>query len=264
MSNLQVHTAVYPEVMEIYEARRLAVKQLIEDRFAGNQRAFALEVGIAASYVSRMLKAEGEKDRKRIGDEVAMKIEAVFDLPSGAILNAQPPERRGIEDGLSRAAATLIPDRRHSPTHKRELVGAIALRVMDVEASMGHGMSQPAHDNVVMNMVVDETWLRRNASFSSPENLAIVTGIGDSMRPTFEDGDPLLVDRSVTEIRLDAIYVLSLNGELFIKRIQRRPDGSYTMLSDNRAYEPYHIKDEEREQFQVLGRVVMAWNSRRI
>lgn len=129
---------------------------------------------------------------------------------------------------------------------------------------MGRGVSQPGHDNVVMNMVVDENWLRRTATFSSPENLALVTGIGDSMRPTFEDGDPLLIDRAVTDIKLDAIYVLALNDELFIKRIQRRPDGSFLMISDNKSYEPYHITDGERQKFQVLGRVVMAWNSRRV
>jgi phage repressor protein C with HTH and peptisase S24 domain len=263
MSNPEVYAGTYPEEMDIYEARRLALQQLIDSRFDGNQRAFAADTGIAPSYVNRMLKLEGDTGRKRIGDDMATKIERLFDLPQGSILNAPPPVRRGAEEGLPRAATEAVPDRRHIPS-QRGLIGAIALRVMDVEASVGHDVSLSGRDNVIMNMVVDEGWLRRNASFSSPENLALVTGIGDSMRPTFEDGDPLLVDRAVTEIKLDAIYVLALRGELFIKRIQRRPDGSFLMISDNRAYEPYHLADGERDQFQVLGRVVMAWNSRRI
>lgn len=115
-----------------------------------------------------------------------------------------------------------------------------------------------------MNMVVDEGWLRRHASFSSPENLAIVTGIGDSMQPTFEDGDPLLVDRGVHDIRLDAIYVLALRDELFIKRVQRNLDGSFVIISDNPKYSPQPVNERDRDTFQVLGRVVMAWNSRRI
>ena len=149
-------------------------------------------------------------------------------------------------------------------TPERYVGGKVALAVMDVRASMGRGAMQAAHDNIVMSMVVDESWLRRHATFSSPDQLALVTGIGDSMLPTFEDGDPLLVDRGVTDIRLDAVYVLSLNDELYIKRVQRRPDGTIVMISDNKSYEPYHIRDHERDKFQVLGRVVMVWNARRI
>lgn len=129
---------------------------------------------------------------------------------------------------------------------------------------MGHGIEQPSHENVVMSMVVDETWLRRHANFSNPDNLGILTGIGDSMQPTFEDGDPLLVDRAVNDVRLDAIYVLSLNDRLYIKRLQQRPDGAFVMISDNKSYESYVITDAEREKFQVLGRVVMVWNARKI
>jgi phage repressor protein C with HTH and peptisase S24 domain len=263
-SNPEVNLGVYPEGMDVYEARRLALQQFIETRFAGNQSAFASESGLATSYVSRLLAAEGAKSRKRMGEDIARRLEGHFDLPTGTFTEPSISPRRGAEEGVPREISELIPDRRHAPGAQRGLVGAIALRLLDIEASMGRGVSQPGHDNVVMNMVVDENWLRRTATFSSPENLALVTGIGDSMRPTFEDGDPLLIDRAVTDIKLDAIYVLALNDELFIKRIQRRPDGSFLMISDNKSYEPYHITDGERQKFQVLGRVVMAWNSRRV
>jgi len=113
-------------------------------------------------------------------------------------------------------------------------------------------------------MHVNETWLRRHAAtFSTPDQLALITGFGDSMEPTFADGDTLLVDRGVSDIKLDAIYVLALNDELFVKRIQRGGDGSFTMISDNKNYLPRQVTRSEREHFRVLGRVVMAWNSRR-
>lgn len=264
MSNPQVKMGAYPDEMDMYERRRIALQNLIESRFGGNQAAFAADAQIASSYVNRLLKLEGDKNRKRLGEDLAEEIEHRLNLEPDSLKHPEIAPRRGLEDGVPRDVAGLVPDRRHKPFQTRDLIGAVALRVMDIEASMGHGVSQLEHENVIMNMVVNENWLRRNATFSSPENLAIVTGIGDSMRPTFEDGDPLLVDRGVADIRLDAIYVLSLNDELFIKRIQRRPDGTVLMISDNRAYEPYHIQDAERGNFKVLGRVIMAWNSRRI
>lgn len=129
---------------------------------------------------------------------------------------------------------------------------------------MGNGAHAPEHDEVVTHMDISEQWLRRNATFTKPENLALITGYGDSMQPTYSDGDVLLVDRGVNDVRVDAIYVLALAEELYIKRLQRRPDGTVLMISDNKAYEPYAITNGKRDQFRVLGRVVMAWNARRM
>lgn len=146
----------------------------------------------------------------------------------------------------------------------RRIEGGVAIALMNAEASMGIGKLRPEQEDVVTEMAVNEKWLRMHASFSAPENLALITGFGDSMSPTFNDGDVLMVDRGVTDVKLDAIYVLSLGDELYIKRLQRRPDGGVLMLSDNRAYEPYPIPEQDRGQFQVLGRVVMAWNAHRL
>ena len=85
------------------------------------------------------------------------------------------------------------------------------------------------------------------------------------MAPTFADGDVLLVDRGVHDIRLDADYVLALNNELYVKRIQRRiTDGAVIIKSDNPLYDPVVVENGERAQLRVLGRVVWAWNRRRL
>lgn len=136
--------------------------------------------------------------------------------------------------------------------------------LMNVTASMGRGAAAADGEEVVSTMRINSSWLRRNATFTAPENLALLTAHGDSMRGTYEDGDVLLVDRGVHDVRTDAVYVLLLNDELYVKRLQRRPNGTLLMISDNQAYEPYPIEGEERERLSVLGRVVMAWNARRL
>jgi phage repressor protein C with HTH and peptisase S24 domain len=141
---------------------------------------------------------------------------------------------------------------------------SFVIPVFDVEASMGCGALMPVHDEIVERMTVTGAWLRRNVNASSPNNLALITGYGDSMEGTFSDGDLLLVDRGVNKIKVDAVYVLSLNDELYIKRLQRRPDGSVLMISDNKKYEPYIIENGERNKFEVLGRVLLAWNSKKL
>lgn len=136
---------------------------------------------------------------------------------------------------------------------------------LEVGGSMGKGLARPDdYEDVVDRIRVSTGWLRKNVNATNHSNLAVITGYGDSMAPTFTDGDMLLVDRGITEIKIDAVHVLSLRGELYIKRIQRRPDGSYLMISDNAKYPPYEIKSGDLSDFEVLGRVLMAWNANRL
>lgn len=150
------------------------------------------------------------------------------------------------------------------PTLLKEYRDTVVIPVLDVIGSMGPGAMLPDHEEAVERMTVTGAWLRRNITASSPNNLALITGYGDSMEGTFNDGDLLLVDRGVTDIKIDGVFVLALNDELYIKRLQRRPDGSVMMISDNKKYEPYLIQNGEREKFQVLGRVVLAWNAKKM
>lgn len=134
---------------------------------------------------------------------------------------------------------------------------------LDVEASMGSGLAVQGED-VVEEIAVSKEWLRRYVNATAPTNLALLDARGDSMEGTFSDGDLLLVDRGISEVKVDAVYVLALDDELFIKRLQRRPDGTMLMLSDNPKYPPYELKNGDLSTFQVLGRVLLAWNARRL
>lgn len=140
----------------------------------------------------------------------------------------------------------------------------IDIPMFNVRASMGLGYPAPDHEEAISRIRISREWLHRSVIFSAPGNLAIITGFGDSMEGTFSDGDILLIDLGVTEIKIDAVYVLSLNDQLYIKRLQRRPDGSLLMISDNRRYDPYLITNSERESCRVLGRVLLAWNARKL
>lgn len=143
---------------------------------------------------------------------------------------------------------------------------SVEIQVIDAVGSMGLGRPQPEHESVVDVIRLSKMWVAANLKgISRPENLSALSAYGDSMSPTFADGDILLVDRGVTEIRVDAVYVLSLNTELYIKRVQRRiTDGAIIIKSDNKLYDPVVVTNGERENVQVLGRVVWAWNGHRL
>lgn len=132
---------------------------------------------------------------------------------------------------------------------------------LDVFASMGTGLDFQEHIEVVRMIQVNLPDLRRILpAFTAPENLVIITGLGDSMRGTFNDGDPIIVDRGVKEVTVEGVYVLDRDGELFIKRIQRQLDDTLMMISDNPRYAPLHITDTARKSFEVIGRALGVWN----
>lgn len=139
--------------------------------------------------------------------------------------------------------------------------------VTNAIASMGLGHPQAEYDQVVDTIRLTRSWVHGNLpKLSAVDNLAILTAYGDSMSPTFADGDLLLVDRGINQIKLDAVYVIARDGELFVKRVRRRlQDGAVVIKSDNPLFGPDDIiENGERAQLDVLGRVVWAWSGKRL
>lgn len=143
--------------------------------------------------------------------------------------------------------------------------GSFSIPQLDVSGSMGAGSIPPDHVDVVRNVVVNRKELEKQCSFTSAQNLQIITGYGRSMQPTFQDGDPLLVDTGVSAVTVDAVYVFEIEGELFIKGLQRLPGGRLRVISHNRSEnDPWEIDPFQMESLKIRGRVVMAWNARRL
>lgn len=173
-----------------------------------------------------------------------------------AVASRKPP--RAGRSGTTTSAITHI--RRVAPTD------IVAVPRFAVNGSMGLGQLQPDRDTIVGELPLNRFWAAENLrGVTKLENLALITGMGDSMEPTFRDGDLLLVDRGVTEVKADTVYVLALNDELYVKRLQRDPrTGGVLMLSDNKLNEPIPIGPDEMDRFRILGRVVWAWNGRKL
>lgn len=141
----------------------------------------------------------------------------------------------------------------------------ITIPQLDVAGSMGPGRMPPEHIEVIRDITIHLDWLKtQGLSYSKLENLAIIDGDGDSMEGTFRDGDALLVDRGITDIRTDAIYVFTLDGELFIKRLQRLTGGSLRMISDNPVYPAIMIEGEILSRVHIQARVLLVWNARKL
>lgn len=134
----------------------------------------------------------------------------------------------------------------------------ISVPVIDVKASAGHGL-MVFEEQIVKNIELDKDWLRSNCHFSCANKLSVITASGDSMHPTIDNGDFLLVDEGVNTIRTDSIYVAVVNDSLYVKRFQKTPRNTLLMISDNSAYERFEL-DPNRDDVRVIGKVIYHWH----
>lgn len=135
--------------------------------------------------------------------------------------------------------------------------GDILIPQYDVRASMGHGQVPAEYVEFMRNVVVSGVQLEKlGLEYTSPANLSIITGWGQSMEGTINDRDPLIVDRGVTEFTGDGIYLLTWDGMLYIKRLQKADAEHFDMISDN----PKH-KDRvvPVEAVTIHARVLYIW-----
>jgi phage repressor protein C with HTH and peptisase S24 domain len=104
-------------------------------------------------------------------------------------------------------------------------------------------------------------WLKA-LTRTSADKLSIIRVDGDSMAPTLNAGDDILIDPEDHVERLrDGIYVLRVEDALVVKRIALHPlGGRVTIQSDNPAYADW--PDREIDEINWIGRVI--WAGRRI
>lgn len=146
-----------------------------------------------------------------------------------------------------------------TPSDQNERPEEMIISQLETGGKMGAaGLVLRDQPGVIRRWHVSPEWIQKNVhNITSPNNLAVVTGFGDSMRPIYNPGDPLLVDTGVKAVEYDAIYFFRIGDEGFIKRLQRIPGVGLRAISANKEYEPWDIKPDM--DFEVFARVVKAW-----
>lgn len=137
--------------------------------------------------------------------------------------------------------------------------GMILVPKLAIGASAGAGASVDG-EAIEGEVAFDPKWLRDLGA--DPRALSIIRVEGDSMAPTLDDGDDILVDGGDAAARLrDGIYVLRMDDVLMVKRVARAPgQGRISVISDNPHYRSWD--DLPMASVQLVGRVV--WTGRRV
>lgn len=93
-----------------------------------------------------------------------------------------------------------------------------------------------------------DEWEELTMTKRPPRGTSYVVRVhGESMEPTFHDGDKVFV-RAGAEVMPGQIGIFVMDGDQYIKEL-----GEGFLISHNPAYEPLRIKDDTRCQGLVLG-----------
>lgn len=146
------------------------------------------------------------------------------------------------------------------PAEEEGSDGLVPVKRVAVRASAGYG-AVVGVEGAKPYFAFDGRWLNALTATSAAK-LSIIRVEGDSMAPTLNAGDDILVDPAGCVERLrDGIYVLRIDDALVVKRIALHPVGRrVTVQSDNPAYPDW--PDCDMGQIVCIGRVV--WAGRKI
>ena len=234
--------------MDIRSIRLNNLKYAVHE--AGGVDRLAERAGVSRKYLDQILQGfQGRRDKnpRRVGDALAARLAAGLgqpahwmDLPHPDLWRELSPD--AVADEPAGRLVSFHPARLGRPDH-----GNVLIAQFDTGGAMGNGLELRDQPGVIQSWNVSPEWLQKNVrGFSASKNLCIVTGFGDSMRPMFNPGDPLIVDR----------------GEGFIKRLQRIPTAAGLVVrakSENTKYDAWDIT--EGMDFEVFGRVLKVWRS---
>lgn len=126
------------------------------------------------------------------------------------------------------------------------------VQVAEIDPRFGLGNVFMDEEAVPELRSFSRSWLRQITT-SPPEELYWARGRGNSMSPTIEDGEIMLIDRSQQSVLdADLIWAFAWGDVGAIKRLRPMPDGSLKILSDNPAVPPETASEGE---VHIFGRV---------
>ena len=94
------------------------------------------------------------------------------------------------------------------------------------------------------------------SGYSTSKLYSIINATGNSMSPTIEHGDKLIVEHwNGDQIQDNKIYVFCFNNEFFVKRLSKNID-EIIIKSDNPEYRVRTIPEKSLSDLVLIGKIV--------
>lgn len=124
---------------------------------------------------------------------------------------------------------------------------------LDLSLPMGPGAT--VDDYVEEEAVEFDLGYLRAITRTPVHRLRLARGVGDSMFPTLQTSDEVLIDTTQNQlVHSDRVYAASINGGAAIKRLRPIEGGARILvISDNKTIEPYAV---DASEVAIWGRVI--------
>lgn len=212
---------------------------------------------------SLRLLCEREGGRKAVADAIKYNEQTLWQVLAGTKLPSG--ESKGIGARMQKRLDERYPGWHELWNQQQDGEhSAIYIPLLENAASMGSGSDELPTDVLAGKLPISPTWAQQHLRATHTGALRFIHGFGDSMSPTFQDGDILLVDTTQCDpAAIDGVYVLRAHGRLFVKRVRQNISGGLEISSDNPAVKTVDILDGSHE-VQAIGRVIWVWNGRKV
>jgi len=98
-------------------------------------------------------------------------------------------------------------------------------------------------------------WLAQRLG-AARDKLVAFHASGDAMSPTLRDGDLVVARREPGRLAAPGIYAVEIDGMPAARRLERRPDGTVLVATDNPLYENYTLTPDGASALPIIGPVV--------
>jgi len=204
---------------------RSHIDKLIQEK-GKNYRSLSLAIGKNEAYLHQYI---NKGSPIRLPEEQRRKLASLLDVDEQELTDIKLPKIISVQAGcLKSNLIEMI-----SPDSEQKSVGFLSLPDSDYSA-----ITRTSSDMVKM--------LRIN---------------GDCLSPTLKDGDYILADFSTQSFLTDGLYVVSLAGNLLIRRIQQISSSEFLLISDNSNYKSVTVSSKK---LSIVGKVIFALKSEKI
>lgn len=134
----------------------------------------------------------------------------------------------------------------------------VNIPILTAPASAGAGTILTEGPEEQGSVPFPRIWAR---SFGTPSRLRLVEIVGESMKPDLEEGDWMMINLDLRELR-DGVALVRLDDALMVKRLQ--PQGRMVMLtSSNPVYLPISLDlEKDGDRFAIIGHA--KWKCKKV
>lgn len=211
------------------------LERLIQDRRT-SQSQLARDLGVSQPTIGRLISGDTRETGKII--ELAR------------ALKTTPEYLIGETEDDSPSARVIVHSSPSDPVEEGDEI--VEIKELDLDFGMGGGsfLDLPVTPRV---RKFTRSWIRLFTQ-SPPDKVFIARGIGDSMSPTIQNDDIVVIDTAQDRVRMgDQIWAVGFGNIGLIKRLRPLPSGGIKIMSDNPNVESETAYDQE---LHVIGKVI--------